>query len=336
MLAWGTGVAIEVTRDTLELALVRVRPSGPEVLRSGSIAGIHDRPVAEWSTEYRGFVQGHVPAGVTVLLPRRDVIVRHLQLPGVPRRDLAGALALRLRSLHPFADDDVAWCWAPVGDGALVGLIRLSILSRYETLFAEAGIPVASFTFSAAVLHSALRLYGAPSTPFLALSETAGNLFEAYGENSAGAIFSGEFPGSAARAAAAGIADLRLPGDFQPTGLAHSLPIKKAPEFTSPPDRPLAYAAALVAAAPLLSRTANFLPAERRAGRSRLWLIPTAILALVLLAAVIALFAMGPYRQRRYAAALQDEISAGSTGGQPRGFARPRRRSCPEEHRSSR
>jgi Tfp pilus assembly protein PilN len=293
--AFGTGAAIEIVGDSLEVALVRVRPGGPELLRRQTIERFHERAAAEWVNQFRECVKGHDPSGVTVLLPRRDVIVRHVLMPRVSRREMAAALALRLRALHPFGDDDVAWCWAAVTDGAIVGITRQSLLGKYESLFAEAGIPVASFTCSATVLYSALRLYGRPARPFLGLMETAPGIIEAYGENARSVIFTGEFS-SAARAVSVGAAELRLPSNLEPGDL-----------FPAP--RPLLYAAAIAAACPLLVRPANFLPPERRAGQSRIWLIPTAVLALVLILATVAVFAVVPYRQKRYMQALDQEIS---------------------------
>ncbi len=314
LLAFGTGVAIEITADALEIAIVRVRPRGPELLRRLTIARYSERPASEWSSEFRDFVRGQEPSGVTVLLPRRDVIVRQVQLPGVPRRDLAGALALRLRALHPFPEDDVGWCWAPVPGGALVGLTRLATLARYETLFAEAGIPVSGFTFSASVVHAALRLLGHPAAPFLGITENAAGVFEAYGEGLSGSIFSGEFTGPATRAAAAGFAELRLTGETETVGLAQILPRADDATGANPIDRPFLYAAAIVGACPWLAQSANFLPPERRAGQSRFWLIPTAVLAILLLVSAIAYFAIGPYRERDYLNTLRQEISKAEPG----------------------
>jgi Tfp pilus assembly protein PilN len=304
--AFGTGVAIEILGDSLEVALVRVRPGGPELLRRKTIGRYHERPAAEWSNEFRECVKGHDPSGVTVLLPRRDLIVRHVLLPSVSRREMAAALALRLRALHPFGDDDVAWCWAAVEGGALVGITRQSLLGKYESLFAEAGIPVASFTCSASVLHSALRLFGRPARPFLGITETTPGVVEAYGENAQSVIFTGEFS-SAARAVSVGAAELRLPSNLDPCDLMSVLP--RQDREGSVMSRPVVYAAAIGAACPLLVRPANFLPPERRAGQSRIWLIPTGILVLLLVLATIAIFAVGPYRQRRYIQALAQEIS---------------------------
>ena len=314
LLGFGTGVAIDISGDALELAIVQMKPSGPELLRRATIVSYNERPAAEWAREFRDFVRGHEPSGITVLLPRRDVIVRHVHLPGVPRRDVTGALALRLRALHPFAEEDVAWCWAPVTNGALVGLTRMTALARYETLLAEAGIPVSGFTFSASVFYAALRMVGQPSVPFLGLSESATSIFEAYGEGTAGAIFSGEFTGPASRAATAGMAELRLTGETQPVGLAQLLPRKSTASGANPIDRPFLYAAAMAAACPWLVRPANFLPPERRAGQSRIWLIPTAVLGVLLLLAAVAYFAIGPYREKDYLNTLRQEIAKAEPG----------------------
>jgi hypothetical protein len=315
-LAFGTGVAVEISSTSLEIATVRVRPNGAELLRTATIEHIHERPAAEWSTQYQAAVRGIHSAGVTVLLPRAEVIVRQVSLPAVSSRELEGALALRLRTLHPFADDDVAWCWAPVRGGALVGLTRLATLSRYEALFAEAGIPVASFSFSATILHSALRIYGEPAIPVFTIARGARNASddssEIYGENAAGAIFSGEFTGAAERAIAAAIAQLRLPQETAPVPASELLHIREAKH--SAVDRPLLFAAAVAAGASLLARPANFLPPERRAGQNRLWLIPTAVLALLLILAIVAGFAIGPYRDRRTLETLHGQIKAAEPG----------------------
>jgi hypothetical protein len=305
-------VAVEISRTSLEIAAVRVRPNGAELLRTATIEHIHERPAAEWSAQYQAAVRGIHSAGVTVLLPRADVIMRQVSLPGVSSREIEGALALRLRTLHPFADDDVAWCWAPVRGGALVGLTRLATLSRYEALFAEAGIPVASFSFSATILHSALRIYGEPAIPVFTIARGADDSSEIYGENAAGTIFSGEFTGAPERAVAVAVAQLRLPQDTAPVAASDLLHIQESRRSTV--DRPLLFAAAIAAGAPFLARPANFLPPERRAGQSRIWLIPTAVLAVLLILAIVAAFAIGPFRDRRTLATLHEQIKAAEPG----------------------
>ena len=58
----------------------------------------------------------------TVLLPRREVIVRQVSLPGVAHADIENAIRFQLDTLHPYGDDDVSSGWSalPYG-GVLVG-----------------------------------------------------------------------------------------------------------------------------------------------------------------------------------------------------------------------
>ena len=57
-----------------------------------------------------------------MLLPRREVIVRQIALPGVAAKDLEGAIRFQLDTLHPYGDDEVVWGWSPLAyGGVLVG-----------------------------------------------------------------------------------------------------------------------------------------------------------------------------------------------------------------------
>src|SRR5687767_13851416 len=108
-LAFGTGVGIEIRDSDLHVAVVRLRPNSVSVSGKTKIADFRSRPAAEWGTELTSFLRkcgaGHI--AVTILLPRRDVIVRQVFLPGVAKRDLSAAIQLQIDSLHPFGDDEV-------------------------------------------------------------------------------------------------------------------------------------------------------------------------------------------------------------------------------------
>ncbi|HYP13180.1 MAG TPA: pilus assembly protein PilM, partial [Bryobacteraceae bacterium] len=160
-LAFGTGLGLEVRERELQATIVRVRPNEIGVLGSATVTDFRTRPAAEWGTELGSFLRkigaGHIAA--TVLLPRRDVIVRQLQMPGVSDKDLGAAIQFQLDALHPFGDDEIYSSWARIGKTSfvLVGIARRDVVDGYSTTFAEAGIKIAAFTFSAAVLYSALR-----------------------------------------------------------------------------------------------------------------------------------------------------------------------------------
>ena len=160
-LAFGTGVGIEVCEQELRVTIVRVRRSETAVLGSATVTDYKTRPAAEWGAELATFLRqvGTAHIAATVLLPRRDVIVRTLVLPGVSDRDLESAIRLQIDSLHPFSEDEVYFSWAriPKTPSVLVGIARREIVDQFSSLFAEAGIKVAAFTFSAAAIYSAVR-----------------------------------------------------------------------------------------------------------------------------------------------------------------------------------
>src|SRR5947199_10813409 len=85
LLAFGSGVGLEIGATDLEVAVTRVRPNKVQVLGRLTIENYASRPAAEWGAEYSRFLKssGANRLSATVLLPRRDVIVRQIALPGV-------------------------------------------------------------------------------------------------------------------------------------------------------------------------------------------------------------------------------------------------------------
>ena len=316
-LAFGTGVAIEIGARDLRAVVVRVRPAGIELVGDLLIRDFASRPAAEWGSEYNSFVRkcGASHLAAWVLLPRPDVIVRQLALPGVSSKDMPAAIGYQTDSLHPYPEEDVVSAWAPVaGDGnVLVGIARREVIERYASLFAEAGIKTASFTFSAAVVYSAVRLLGAPRAGgFLAL-HSEGESLEAYGESDARPIFSAAFdvpaPAFEERARSLALAELRLPEETEPVGLSDILPRpRRQPEDYQLAPSALAYAGAVASACPRLAIRANLLPAPLRAFNSRTMYVPTAALGTLVLLGAAGLFGYTRYQEAQYRAALQAEI----------------------------
>jgi Tfp pilus assembly protein PilN len=313
-LAVGTGVGIEVRGEDLEVMLVRVRPYGVQVAGVATIARFRQRPAGEWGAEYAEFLRRHGSShlAAVVLLPRQELIVRHVRLPGVASRDVDAAVQFQLDGLHPYAEEEAVPAWARTKDstGVLIGIARLEWIERFAALFAEAGIRVASFTFSAAVLHAAVRLITAPPAGgFLILEDSPAGL-EAYGESEARPVFSAVFDLPEERAAPLALAELRLDEESQPRRLWDVLPAPAAvPDGVDLGERAFVYATAMAAACPWLALGANLLPLEQRASSSRAVYIPTLALACLLLMAVTALAVYGRIEDRRYVAAVQAEIA---------------------------
>ena len=316
-LAWGSGAGIEIGAQNLEVAIVRVRPSGVSLAGLATVENFRSRPAAQWGAELLAWIgkAGGAHLAVNAVLPRQDVIVRLISLPGVADKDLAAAVQYQIDSLHPFGEEEALYSWARAGESGavLVGITRRSVIEEYGALFSEAGLKVGGFTFSAAVLYSALRIPAAPPQPGFLAASAAGGEIEIYGESEARPVFSTTFDASLERAVAFASAELRLASEPAPMSLAELLP---QPVVTSgeslDPSRlnasGIAYAAALSGACPWLALNGNLLPAEQRRASSRARLIPTLALASLLLVLAVALSAYSGYQDGRYLKVLEGEV----------------------------
>jgi hypothetical protein len=306
-LAFGSGVGIEISglhgAESLHAAAARVRPGRAIVLDTLAIEFL-SQSASVWGTEYAVFLRKHGMgrAAATVVLPRRDVIVRHLALPGVSDNDLEAAIDFQMEGLHPYPEDEAlsSWVRIPGTPSVMIAIARRSAIDRYTTMFAEAGVKIGSFTCSAAAIYSALRLSGSaiPPAGFLAYETTAAGV-EIYGESPARPIFSAAFDIAVDRASAMAAAELRLDPDTKAHDLAELLH----------PDLPVPYAAALAAACPFLSLPLNLLPAEQRQTDSQAKWIPSAVLGAAVVLLAIALSVAPRYETQRYLDSLNAEIA---------------------------
>jgi len=311
--AVGTGVGIEIGRENLMVTAVRVRPSGVKVLGELTIHHFRDQPATEWGAEYANFLRklGLTHLAATVLLPRDEVMVRQLALPGVADRDLAAAIRFELDSLNPYSEEEAVFDWARIGKSAsiLIGITRSSVLGHYTALFAGAGVKVASFTFSAPAIYCALRVLSTPSVDgFVAVEATEGEL-EVYGESPARPLFSARVDGSAQKARVLAVAELRLPPETEPAALHDALPKPlAAPADYDVSRASLAYATALAGACPWRPLSVNLLPAEQRRSSSRMRYVPTLTLATLALLMLGAVIAYPKYADSQYLGLLHQEI----------------------------
>jgi len=312
-LAIGTGAGIEIGRDNLTATVVRLRPNGARVLDQLTIPGFRGEAASVWGATYSNFLVklGVAHLAATVLLPREEVMVRQIAFPGVSDKDLPSAIRFEIDSLNPYSEEEAVFDWARIGKtpSVLIGFTRASVLDRYRSLFAEAGIKVGSFTFPAPAIYSAIRLLSRPSADGLLLLEPQADEIEIYGESPSRAIFSARLDGSEQRARTLAVAELRLPPESEPLALHDALP----KPLSAPSDFDLAasalpYATALAGASLLPALSVNLLPRELRVSTSRVRLVPTfALAALVVILAVIAL-AYPKYAERRYLGLLHDQI----------------------------
>ena len=306
LLAFGSGVGLEIGATDLEVAVTRVRPNKIQVLGRLTIENYATRRAAEWGTEYARFLKasGAERLSATVLLPRREVIVRQIALPGVAAKDIEGAIRFQLDTLHPYGEDDVVWGWSPLEyGGVLVGIVLRSTMERYVALFAEAGIAARSFTFSAAVVHASIRLNGAGQAGegFVALSRSAAGAVEVYGESPSRPLFSAEFDLAPERATMLALSELRLAADTAPKTLEEMLPRPAVNPVENDLSRnALPYATALSGACPRFAPAANLLPPEYRRFNSRAVFVPTMVLAALLLLVAGSMAAYASWSEKQY------------------------------------
>jgi Tfp pilus assembly protein PilN len=315
-LAFGTGLGIAIGEHTLEAAIVRARPAGATLLATTTIKDFRNRPAAEWGAALLRFLASarETRLAATVLLPRGEVIVRNLTLPGVSDKDAANAIELQVDTLHPWGDVDIAWGWSRAGKDpakgeVIIGLAKKETLSLYETLFAEAGIPIAAATFSPAVIHAAIRVWNAAPESVLCFHTDESGHTEVYGESEARALFSAEFSGAPERALAFARAELRMTVDCPAEPLLKTLPATQG-NTSSPalPSAALAYAAAIAGSAPHVAKFANLLPPERRASHDRIQFVIPAVLVILVAMGLLATFVIFPaVEKRRYRADLDRE-----------------------------
>ncbi len=271
-LAIGTGIGIEIGSQDLTVTVVRLRPTGVRVLGELTIPHFREQPAAEWGGAYAGFLQklgvGHLAA--TVLVPRDEVTVRQIALPGVTDKDLASAVRFEIDSLNPHSEEEVAYDWARIGNTAsvLIAITLRSVVERYTALFSQAGVKAACFTFSAPAIYSALRLLSRPPKDgFLALEPAEGGL-EVYGESATRPIFSARLDQPSDRVRTLAVSELRLPPETEAASLRDQLPQPLAQPETYEPSRAcLSYAAALAGAGLLHPLSLNLLPPRAAAVR---------------------------------------------------------------------
>src|SRR5580693_2716939 len=312
-LAIGTGIGIEIAGANLTVTVVRVRPSGVRVLGELAIPRFHDQTASEWGATYFNFLKklGVAHLSAAVLLPRDEVIVRQVALPGVSDKDLASAIRFEIDSLNPYSEEEAVFDWSRIGKSSsiLVGITRRSLLERYMTRFAEAGVKVASFTFSAPAIYSALRVFSNPPSEGFVVLEESGDELEVYGESAARPLFSARVDRSAESATRLAIAELRLTPETEPATLHDKLPQPlAAPADYDLSRSSLAYATAVASACRPHPLAVNLLPPEQRQFTSRLRFVPAIALASMALLLFGAVIAYPKYADSQYLGLLRAEI----------------------------
>lgn len=323
-LCFGSGTGLELGPRDLRAVIVRIRPSGPALVAETVIHAFRERPAADWGGELQKFLASHEaePLAAVALLPREEVVLRLISLPGLSDEDAAAAIRLQADTLHPWGDDEDAAIDFQRLDGSpfcAVALARRETIDAYIDMFTEAGVKLAAFSLLASVVYRASRVYSAsPALPRLAIAGPEDSLeggVEVYGESESKPVFSAKFNSAVDRALALSAAEMRIDLPDEVHGVFHLLPVTRtAPDQIDLSDqarslRAPAYAAALAAASLHLSQPLNLLPAALRRGTSKALYVPTLALCALLAVALIGLALEGRILERRHMERLQAEIT---------------------------
>jgi len=142
------------------------------------------------------------------------------------------------------------------------------------------------------------------------LSRSDTGAIEVYGESEARPVFSAEFNVPPQRATVLALSELRLPPDTEALKLEEVLPRPERNPINNDLSRnALPYATALAGACPRLAPAANLLAPDKRRLSSRRALIPTVVLGIVVLAAIITPIVYSRYAERQYLKKLDAEIA---------------------------
>lgn len=323
-LRFGSGVGLSLGNEGIRAVIVKVRPTGPVLVAETFIESFSGRPAAEWGGELQKFLATNeaVPYAALALLPRHEVLLRLIHLPGLTDEDATAAVRLQVDALHPWGDEEEVSYDAQRLDGSptwAVALARKERIDYYSDLFTEAGIRLAGVSFTASAVYHATRLFDAQQAGRrLAVERLCAGpdgTVEVYGESETKPLFSAQFDAAVERAVSLSAAELRTEAPEEIEDLFTLLPqAVSAPDSMDLSDRARsmrapAYAAALAAACAHLGEPLNLLPEALRRGKSKAMYIPTMALAAILLLSLVGLAIEGRWLDGKHRERLQAEIS---------------------------
>ena len=244
----GTSIGIAVRGSHLDAVCLRGRGRRLRVSGFLRIEDFRDRPVAEVAQQYRRFREENhaLTTSALVALPRGAGLVRTLELPSEVASELGQTVGYQVDQLHPFEEGSVYFDYALLpepparntGNGAgageegqrgrlrvAVAIVEKSTLEPLYQWFLQAGVDVAGFTLSTAVLYQALlgasshQGRNKPGLPRpLLLMDHCGQVLELLGVAPDGSFYSKEVAASTSlqREVEFCVAELRLDPQASP------------------------------------------------------------------------------------------------------------------------
>lgn len=304
-------LGIELTGSALSLACIRFAVGRQPLMHFGSIPDYVQLTPEELGIKLRRFLEplaGEMPT-ISLGLPRREVMVRFLDLPSVAKKNFAEAVALQAEMYKPTETETFDWDTAVMEEPERLATTLLftphPTVEKFAGLFSEAGFPLSGITATQFSLVRAFLNTNQPSgTQRSVLLDQGDSEAELALLEGSRVVYSRSFPLSADASA------FQLKGQIQlafsslrwketdnyvtliardvPEALQHELAslgsvemLFKAVSFPGFPDGPGlqkytgAASLALASLTPRRPYSLNLLPADLRATSNRLRQLPT-------------------------------------------------------------
>ncbi len=156
-----TSIGVEIRGEDILLSSLQGNLSGGTFTHFKRVADYRHRDTMELRQEIHLFLRTNVLGQDNIVLgiPRRDIILRHLELPAEVAGNLKQAIRYQVQSFEPTEEDSYYFDHAVVNKtgknkrlSILLVMVRKSILDNYLQLMHELGIQPASVTCSTLAL----------------------------------------------------------------------------------------------------------------------------------------------------------------------------------------
>ncbi|MBN2317668.1 MAG: pilus assembly protein PilM [Acidobacteria bacterium] len=156
-----TSIGIEIRGEDLLLSSLQGNLSGGTFTHFKRVADYRHRDTMELRQEIHIFLKNNVLGQDNIVLgiPRRDILLRHLELPAEVADNLKQAIQYQVQSFEPTEEDSYYYDYAVLNRtgknkrlSILLVMVRRSILDNYLQLMQELGIQPALVTCSTLAL----------------------------------------------------------------------------------------------------------------------------------------------------------------------------------------
>jgi Tfp pilus assembly protein PilN len=150
-----TSIGIEIEGEDMTLSSLQGNLSGGTLTHFARIADFRNRDVAELREELQLFLKTNVldKENVVVGIPRRDVLLRHLDLPAEVSDNLKQVIRYQVQAFEPTDEDSYYYDYALLGKSqknkkisVLLAMVRKSLLDGYLQRLLDLGIQPAAVT----------------------------------------------------------------------------------------------------------------------------------------------------------------------------------------------